>query len=147
MLTQAALEAAVAQHQQEAGANPSRARQALLAGPIEVEGITLHPPTLGQILLLEEIGHPMFRAVSDGAEQTPSMTVRDMARLIYIYACPLEADAALRRGREAFEAECFRWASTSLPLSRFPAIIAAIQQLQAASTSTIPADGEKKTTP
>jgi hypothetical protein len=95
-LTPDDLAAAVDQQAAQPGRTPARARRALLSGPIEVAGILLHPPSLGPILILEEIGHPMFAALSGQTQAPAAMTVRDSLRLIFTYACPMEADEALR---------------------------------------------------
>ncbi len=137
-LTTEQLSRVVDEHiEHRAGRTPTRSLQALRAAPIEVEGITLYPPGIGQITLLEEIESPIWTSMQSGAEEV-QLTTRDMVRAIYIYAATLEADEALRQGREEFERAAMAWITHCLPLEKFPAVMGAIAQMNAQATSTIP---------
>jgi hypothetical protein len=78
-------------------------------------------------------------------EEEVQLTTRDMVRAIYIYAATLEADEALRRGRDEFERAAMAWITECLPLQKFPAVMGAIAEMNARATSTIP--GADRPTP
>lgn len=123
-LTPQQFESVVDQHNESTqGRTPERARAALLAQPREVEGLRIHPVTLGIQILLEEINHPVLQAAkAASAEEAAAVQIgaRDVLHLIFIFAQPEEAWRAIGMSRENFNAS-----ARDFGFSVSPSIVAA----------------------
>ena len=123
--------------------NPAKARNALLVGPIKVANLTLHPMTLGTVLLLEEIDSPL---VLDGKKLGKAF---DIINLVYILSRPAKESLALiSKSKDAFRAEVLKMAESILP-SDLEELGAAVQKIYEESFAPAIAFGgaEKKTSP
>ena len=76
--------------QAAAAQTPRTVRRAMLAGPREVCGVTLHPLSLDILWTLEAVGHPL--GTPDSAPSAdPSLKPLHIAQMIYAFAKPSAA--------------------------------------------------------
>lgn len=128
-----------------AGKTPQRAREALLAQPIEVAGYTVHPASLNSQILLEEIDHPILRAAqapdAETAAATP-FTGRDVLNLIYIFTHPEEAWRTMGMSKENFLAAAARFGFQVAPAA-VGELVPAIRDMIFKSGRTTPGTNEE----
>lgn len=76
--------------------------------------IKIHPLSLGIFWLLEQIDHPFVRkAGPDGAtDRLAETTGQDIARAIFIFANPSEAQKAWAQDRSTFDRQAFDLAAS-----------------------------------
>jgi len=99
---------------------------------IKVAGIELNKLSLAQLILLEETGNPLYKAMLKGDNSTKKeleLSLRDSAGMIFIFACTVKADQALRRGRQEFERACFAWVTKNLRLDMMKPIADGIRDI------------------
>ena len=111
------------------GRTPARAREALLAGPIEVAGLTVHPASINSQILLEDIDHPILKmAAASSAEEAAKVTMgaRDVLNLIFIFTNPEEAWRTMGMSKDNFLASARDFGFTVAPSAIQP-LVAAIR--------------------
>lgn len=126
------------------GRTPTRAREALLAGPREVAGLTIHPVTLGTQILLEEINHPVLKVASAESPEAAALIqigARDVLHLIYIFAHPEEAWRTIGLSRENFFAAAREFGFSVAP-GVVAEVIPVIRDMLFQSSRTLPAAKE-----
>lgn len=124
---------------------PQIARHALLAQPIQVAGLTVHPPSLLTQILLEEIDHPILRAAAARTEedaQAVAITSRDILTLIFIFTQPDEAWRTIGMSKENFAASA-RDFGMSIPAHIVAELVPAIQGMLRTANRAIPAEAGK----
>jgi len=119
--------------------NPKRALEALTAGGVEVDGITVRELTLGLAAVLERIGSPLVTARAKGE----ALTLRDMLPTMFAMTRPAaESDALLTSGgAEALQAAAVRWAddlSTETGMKLVAACAAAVSRVARVSPQGLP---------
>lgn len=129
-----------AYEQTTGGRTPARARAALLAGPVEVAGYTVHPASLNSQILLEEIDHPILRAAQAGSPEAAAavpITSRDILNLLFIFTKPEEAWRTMGMSKENFLASARDFGFTVSPAAIQP-LVNAIRDTLFTASRTIP---------
>lgn len=122
---------------------PAVVRDAMLARPREVAGITLHPLNLDTLWILEACAHPLATPGADADKLTPLQ----LAQLVFAFAAP---DAALEHaGQEReegatlspFDRAAFSYLRTHVPLGEMATVTAALVRLLTEGLATAPGAG------
>jgi hypothetical protein len=120
---------------------PRAVTDGLLAAPLDVGGVTLHPLSLAHYLLLRQIGHPAVRV------ENPELTPGEWAELAYVLARPSrEAVRARAAGEEAWTEAVVVFAA-GIPLDSWPRLREEVQRLLREAFAAAPppsADLKKK---
>jgi hypothetical protein len=124
------LSAACDAHKGRAGETPSVVRNALLPDAQTVCGITIHPFTLGILMLLEKIEHPELTGGTAG--------IADSANALFIFSDPIAAKSAISQGRDYFDQAAFEFCLEKVPASSLPKISEAMREQIALGMSTVP---------
>jgi hypothetical protein len=120
---------------------PEEVREAFAATRRKVGSVFVEPFSLGIVWLFEEIKHPYNETASAGTA-TGKLSIRDIARAIFIFNDSQAAAEALARGIPAFDAEAARLARTIEPAD-LPAITAAIADNFAKGLAAVAGNTEK----
>lgn len=122
-------------------ANPKRVVKAFLPDDTCVAGLTLQPFTVGTILLLEKLNHPLVR---DDLKR--EMTNQEVLTLVYVLTHPVPAtNALLHQGPSAFDAAVMDFAST-IPVGALRPLGLAIRRHFEAALATATSGGEENST-
>lgn len=114
---------------------------AMLAGPVEFGGITLHPLSLDIIWVLQKCEHPAFDAAGSGQSD---LTPLQIAQLVYAFAAPSSAVATVTQGelgQSAFDAEALAFFRRHVPMPQTKEVLAIIARLIRAGYATAPSGG------
>lgn len=119
---------------------PPVVREAMLAGPLEVNGVTFQPLTLATLWLLEKIEHPLVANNPENAEGKLSLT--DTISALFIFSAPQRARALLAAAsREEFDAAAQELAEKFQP-SDFPRLGEVLRQIFTEGLATAPQAGK-----
>lgn len=115
--------------------NPERAVDAILAGPKQIDGVTVYPLTLARIACLERVGSPILTGRGDGLNSVYSA---------WIMTRPVEELAAVASDRGEMEKRALIWAE-GFPVDSFSRIcVAIVEQFKALSGVAPGADDDDK---
>ena len=123
--------------------NPRKAVSALLPETIRVAGVTLCPFTVGRLLVLQRLGHPLAADTTSAA-----MTNEETMQLLFVLSRPAEeAKRLLDDGDDVFSTAVIAFADT-IPVTDLVAVGKAVaaqwEKTWETGLKTIP-DGQKKT--
>lgn len=124
------------------GRTPDRVRAGLMAQPITVGGLTIHPVSIGVTILLEDIDHPILQ-LSQAKTQEERLAIaetiggRDLLRLIYIFAQPEDAWRTMAMSKENFEVAA-RDFGFSVPQQTVAEVMPVIRDMIVSAPQTIP---------
>jgi hypothetical protein len=130
-----------------AAQTPTAVRKAMLAGPREVCGLTLHPLSLDILWTLESVGHPLADPARS-ADQLAAITPLQTAQMVFAFAAPLSAvDAAAQPAEEGaklspYDKEAFAFLRKSgVSIAQLGELGSAIAQLIQEGLAPAPGDG------
>lgn len=140
--TQKFLASVDAHAESTAGRTPEIARHALLAQPVQVAGLTVHPPSLATQILLEEIDHPILKAAAAKSEEEAAAAAakfgaRDVLTLIYIFTNPADAWRTMGYSKENFHAAARDFAMGTPP-QVVAEIVPVIQRMLTTANRAVP---------
>lgn len=122
-------------------ANPKRVVKAFLPSEPAPAGLKLQPFTVGTVLLLEKLEHPL---VDDAVKR--DMSNQETLTLVYVLTHPVpETNALLNQGPEALDAAVMEFAGR-IPVSELRPLGQAIRRHFEAALATAGGPTEKKTT-
>ena len=134
--------AAMEDARDRANVTPNAVLESFLSGPLTVGSLTLRPFTLGMLWILQDIDSPFVRPreVDPDTEQPRrhSVTIRDIARALYIMSSPEEAFSAHQAGE--LDSEAFALVNKIGP-GEIAEISSALQAIVARGLSPMPGSG------
>lgn len=124
---------------------PPVVRAAMLAGPVECQGITLYPLSLDILWTLEHCGHPAMDPLATAATTISSLQI---AQLIFIFAHPSEAAALAAQSRDdglsALDAAALAFIRRAVPVAALGALVAQITRMITEGLATAPGGANPK---
>jgi hypothetical protein len=139
---------AVDQHEQATiGRSPQRTRNAFLAQPVIVDGVSIYPVNLSIQILLEDLDHPILKSARAATPEEAAkiqFSARDLLRLIFIFSDPEEAYRSFGMSRENFEASA-RDFGFSLPPGVTTKVLPAIMDSIRKTNQSIPGVADTST--